>query len=163
MVFFRLRSAALRRLPAVFTVEASLLMAILLPCLLSLIYLGYLDHDRGVLTASACECAARSDRELEEDKAEDDLKRTAQELGRASVLATEDPKVSFSRNKDTVQVSYTGSLKVPAFVRRLFGQDRLSCSRSFSRKLFHPTSVIRRIRGLQDLCSLLQEEKGGAP
>ena len=35
------------RLSAVFTVEAALLMALILPVLLSLIYLGFLDHDRG--------------------------------------------------------------------------------------------------------------------
>ena len=40
------------RLSAAFTVEAALLMALILPVLLSLIYMGFLDHDRGVLNQS---------------------------------------------------------------------------------------------------------------
>lgn len=58
------------RLSAVFTVEAALLMALILPVLLSLIYLGFLDHDRGVLQGAACEAAALADNSAPEARAE---------------------------------------------------------------------------------------------
>ena len=66
------------RLAAVFTVEAALLMALILPVLLSLIYLGFLDHDRGVLQGAACEAASLADNSAL-DKARADKLRTLTE------------------------------------------------------------------------------------
>lgn len=149
--------------PAVFTVEATLLMTIILPVLLAMIYLGYLDHDRGVLQASASETAALADNSAPDPNRSSKLKMHASSLGKDAVLVTKDLKASFSLNKNFVQVSYSGSMKVPGLLLQLFGSENLSSGRSCSRKLFHPTDTIRKIRGLEYLSDRLTSRQEGKP
>ena len=73
------------RLSAVFTVEAALLMALILPVLLSLIYLGFLDHDRGVLQGAACEAAALADNSAPDKARADKLRTLTEEIGKDAV------------------------------------------------------------------------------
>lgn len=149
------------RASAVFTVEAAMLMAVILPVLLSLIYLGFLDHDRGVLQASSCEVAALADNSIPDKNRDGDLRTYAGQLGKSAVISSKDCSSSFSLSKDFVQVSYTGSIKVPGTLPKLFGSETLSSGRSFSRKLYHPADSIRKIRGLKYLSERLSGKEGG--
>ena len=157
----KLRIIAASRASAVFTVEAAMLMAVILPVLLSLIYLGFLDHDRGVLQASSCEVAALADNSVPDRERSGRLKTYADQLGKSAVISSKDLSSSCSVNKDFVQVSYTGSIHVPGILPRLFGADALSSGRSFSRKLYHPADSIRKIRGLKYLSQRLSGKEGG--
>lgn len=141
--------------PAVFTVEAAMLMMIILPVLLAMIYLGYLEHDRGVLQASASETAALADNSAPDPDRSSALKKRAAALGKEAVLATKDLESSFSLNKNFVQVTYSGTITVPGLLPQLFGSENLSSGRSCSRKLFHPADTIRKIRGLEYISSSL--------
>ena len=143
------------RLAAVFTVEAALLMALILPVLLSLIYLGFLDHDRGVLQGAACEAASLADNSAPDKARADKLRTLTEEIGKDAILVSRSLESSFSLSKDFVQVSYTGSMKVPGLLPRLFGRETLPTGRTFSRKLFSPTPAIRKIRGMRYLSSRL--------
>ena len=49
------------RAQASFTVEAAMLMCVILPVLLALLYLGMFLHDKGVLNGAAQEVAATAD------------------------------------------------------------------------------------------------------
>ena len=148
---------------ASFTLEASLLMGIILPVLLSLIYLGILYHDRGVLQSSACEIAALADCRLPESRKKSDLSDYANNLGKASVLASRDLTSSCSLHKDFIQVSYSGNMNLPGALPRLFGAQKLAADCSFSRKLFHPADTIRKIRGLEYLSDRLNGKEGASP
>lgn len=143
------------RLSAVFTVEAALLMALILPVLLSLIYLGFLDHDRGVLQGAACETAALADNSVPDKARANKLRTLTEGIGKDAVLVSRSLESSFSLSKDFVQVSYTGSMKVPGLLPRLFGRETLPTGRTFSRKLFSPAPAIRKIRGMRYLSSRL--------
>ena len=122
------------RLSAVFTVEAALLMALILPVLLSLIYLGFLDHDRGVLQGAACEAAALADNSAPDKARADKLRTLTEEIGKDAVLVSRSLESSFSLSKDFVQVSYTGSMKVPGLLPRLFGRETLPSQLQAERK-----------------------------
>ena len=76
------------RLAAVFTVEAALLMALILPVLLSLIYLGFLDHDRGVLQGAACEAASLADNSAPDKARADKLRTLTEEIGKDAILVS---------------------------------------------------------------------------
>lgn len=151
------------RLPAVFTVEASMLMGIILPVLLSLIYLGLYFHDNGVLQASCCETAALADCSLPDSKRQTALQKQLKQLGKSAVLAEKNVKTSLSLNKNFVQVSASGSMKTPGILPQLFGAGTLSFERTYSRKLFHPADSIRKIRGLKYLSSKIKGKEGASP
>lgn len=161
--YWHMPKVFLRRSPAVFTLEAAMLMAVILPVLLSIIYLGFLDHDRGVLQASACEAASLADNSAPDKDRSGTLKKYTEALGKTAVLSSKDLKSSFSLNKNFVQVSYTGSVKVPGVLPQFFRSDSLSSGRTCSRKLFHPADTIRKIRGIQYLTSSLKDAKDNTP
>lgn len=146
---------------ASFTLEAALLMTVILPVLLSMIYLGYLDHDRGVLQASASEISALADNSSPDKSRASKLENYSAALGKEAVLVPGELTSSFSLNKDFVQVSYTGSIKIPGILLPFFGTDTLQRGRTSSRKLFHPADRIRKIRGLDYLSSRLTGRTGG--
>lgn len=147
------------RSSASFTLEAALLMGAILPVLLALCYLCLYDHDCGVLQGAACEMAAAADNSVPDSGRGKELKTKASSLASDAVLSTRGLKTSFSLSEDQVSVSYSGTISLPGFILQLFDRNTLTVSGSCSRSLLHPSSVIRKIKGLRYLDESLKGEK----
>lgn len=172
---FFLKMKHARKAPAVFTVEAALLMAVILPVLLCLIYIGFLDYDKGVLTAAACETAALADNHLPDSGRNAALSAYAQKLGKASVMSSRgvtgtcaesgltgvkavDVVGHFTRvDAGSVTVTYTGSISLPGALPRLFGSGTLSSGCKVSRTILNPAELIRIARAFDYVVDLLEE------
>lgn len=138
-----------------FTVEASLLMTIILPVLVALIYTGFYIHDSAILQGAACEVAAMgSNLAMEEDR-ESILYRKMEELKTGRLLGTREVAASLSISKTRVSVSYSGNFYVPGMIGRLLSGNSLRIEKSWSRKLYHPADEIRKIRGLQKMAETI--------
>ncbi len=140
-----------------FTVEAALLMMILLPVLVSVIYLSFFVHDRAVLQGISCEIGAMGSNLGQEKKAEAILKEKQRELLKNRLLGTRNIRNSLSVSKTQVAVTFSGSYPFPGLIMELIGGKRLSIKRSWSRELYYPAKRIRKIRGLNELVDTLKE------
>lgn len=141
---------------ASFTVEAAMLMTLVLPVLLALIYLGLFLHDKGVLNGAAQETAAIADLNRWKKSGNSRLAERAKKLadrtgpsGRA--------KVSVSVSERQVSAVYSASMKLPGLLPKLFGRSTLDTGASARRILPEPADTIRVIRGLEYVSKMLAE------
>ena len=104
------------KMQASFTVEAAMLMCVILPVLLALLYLGMFLHDKGVLNGAAQEVAATADLNRFRNGGNARLARKADQLAdrtgasgkaKSSVQVT-DHEVSASTASETVWKRNTG-------------------------------------------------------
>ena len=132
-------------------------MTILLPVLAAILYLGFCDHDRGILMGAACEITATADNMLWKKNPGNGLDRKASSLAKQHLLCARNVKTQVSVSEDQVRISYSGSFSLPGILPQLFGKGVLSVDQQRDRVLLHPTDVIRTIRGLEYMTDRLSE------
>ncbi len=132
-----------------FTVEAALLMTVLLPVIVSLIYTAFFLHDRTLLQGAACEVAAMGSNLSEEKDIDQILEKIKNQVMSARLLGTKDKAATVNRSKDRIEVSYQGTFSIPGLIAKLSGRDSLKINRSWQRELYNPADIIRKIRGLK--------------
>ncbi len=145
-----------RTLQGSFTVEAALLMTILLPVMVALIYASFFLHDRTLLQGAACEVAAMGSNLAEEKDIESRLNEIRKQLVSARLLGTENVHSTIALGEDNIEVSYQGKFSLPGLIENLFGSDSLNISRSWKRKQYHPADTIRKIRGLEYMADTIK-------
>lgn len=146
------------KLPASFTIEASLLMTILLPILLALIYYGFYCHDRGVLQSASCEVTAMADNLRDTKNAQNILNERAMERVQKRTVFEENAKQSVILSDENVTVTASTSIPLPGFISGLFSNGNLKISETQKRKLLHPARIIRKIRGAEYLLKGEEEQ-----
>ena len=142
-------------LPASFTVEAALLMTIMLPVLLAIIYYGLYLHDKGVLNGAAQQICAQADLNSWKSSGNNRLNKQAKNLKKRTGPSK---KVSASVNVSKTQASVhcSASMSLPGLLPSLFGKSRLDTGASAKRTILYPADVIRKIRGLEYVSALLK-------
>ena len=138
-----------RTLQGSFTVDAALLMTILLPIIVALIYASFFLHDRTLLQGAACEVAAMGSNLAEEKNVESRLNKIREQLVSARLLGTEKVHSTIALGEDNIEVSYQGNFFIPGLIRNFFGSNSLDMSRAWNRERYHPADTIRKIRGLE--------------
>ncbi len=143
------------RVKASFTVEASLLMTVILPVLLAILYYGFYLHDRGVLNGAAQQITAQADLNNWKESGNNRLAKRAKALesmtGPSRNVSTD---VQVSREK--VSVTYKGAMSLPGILPTLFGKNELHTDAGAARTLLYPADLIRKIRGLEYVSDMLK-------
>ena len=154
--YFRLYRKQFLR--AGFTVEAALLMTVILPVLLAILYYGFFLHDKGVLNGAAQQVTAQADLNSWKKSGNNRLSRMA---GKMEKQTGPSKKVSskVSVKKDQVSASYSAGMSLPGLLASWFGKSRLNTGALAKRPLLYPADVIRKIRGLEYVSAML---KGGS-
>ena len=150
---------AVRSARGSFTIEAALLMTLILPVLLALIYLGLFLHDKGVLNGAAQETAACADLSRWKEHGNDHLDRRAKKLSDRTGPSRQ-VTASVTASQSRVEVSYSGRMSLPGLLPQLFGRSVLDTGASAERVFPDPADLIRRIRGLEYVSAMLKEETG---
>lgn len=132
-----------------FTVEASLIMGIILMILVAILYASFYVHDKGVAQGIVCELTAFGNALSWEDTVEKEMEKQEKMLISSRFLHTEGVKVSVSKNEDQVSVSLSGNFLVPGFISSLFWDKGLPIEKNWQRIIYDPTDVIRKIRGVK--------------
>lgn len=132
-----------------FTVEASLIMGFILMILIVLIYASFYVHDTGVAQGIVCELAAVGNNARQEDNGEKQMENQKKLLITSRFLNTKGVKVSVSKSDSQVSASFDGKFTVPGFIGGFFASDELSIQKSWSRTIYDPADVIRKIRGVK--------------
>lgn len=144
-------ASQMKRARGSFTVEASLLMTIIIPVLVSLIYGSFYLHDCAVMQGAACELAAMASNLQGDPNRESLLQKKKEELLQGRLLGTRQGTISLTVSDSKVQVSCEGKFYIPGLVSHLLSQNLVSIEKSWNRKLYHPTETIRKIRGIKAL------------
>lgn len=140
------RNGSNRTVRAVFTVEAALLMGILLPVLISILIAAFYVHDAGVLEGLACEAAAMGSNYTE--RGEGNIHRTASEIGKKRTIWIHDISISVETNKKATVASYSGDFKIPGLMAQLLTGGRVTLTGRCRRAVCQPAKTIRMIRGV---------------
>ena len=144
------------RAQASFTVEAAMLMCVILPVLLALLYLGMFLHDKGVLNGAAQEVAATADLNRFRNGGNARLARKADQLADRTG-ASGKAKSSVQVTDHEVSASYSASMKLPGLLPKLFGKETLDTGADVTRILPDAADTIRKIRGLEYVSAMLAE------
>ena len=144
------------RAQASFTVEAAMLMCVILPVLLALLYLGMFLHDKGVLNGAAQEVAATADLNRFRNGGNARLARKADQLADRTG-ASGKAKSSVQVTDHEVSASYSASMKLPGLLPKLFGKGTLDTGADVTRILPDAADTIRKIRGLEYVSAMLEE------
>jgi hypothetical protein len=144
------------RAQASFTVEAAMLMCVILPVLLALLYLGMFLHDKGVLNGAAQEVAATADLNRFRNGGNARLARKADQLADRTG-ASGKAKSSVQVTDHEVSASYSASMKLPGLLPKLFGKGTLNTGADVTRILPDAADTIRKIRGLEYVSAMLAE------
>ncbi len=140
-----------RRLQASFTVEASLLMTLILPAVLAILLAGFYVHDRVMLQGGACELAAMGSNLRTFQARASMLEERKRAVTSGGSLWTRNISGNASAGKDQSEVGFSGSFPIPGMVMQLYTSGELTVSGEWNRKLYHPANTIRKIRGLKYL------------
>lgn len=132
-----------------FTVEASLIMGLVLMILVAIIYSSFYVHDCGVAQGIVCELAALGNTAPQDDDGGKELEKQKKLLVTSRFLNTEGVKVFASRSDTQVETSFMGNFTVPAFIGEFFTRGDLALQKSWSRTIYDPADVIRKIRGVK--------------
>lgn len=135
-----------QQLTASYTVEAALLMGILLPVLAAIIYMGFYLHDRGFLQGAAHEAASCLCLKADDQTA--NLMGAVEALPVGRTLGA--PSISAQVNPQGRQISvvYEGSLQLPGMTADFFGQGALTVRSGVTLTVERPSARIQKIRGL---------------
>ncbi len=141
---------------ASFTVEISLLMTVILPVLFSLILLGFYLHDKAILEGAVWETASMGFNLKEYDSWEGDTKKVLASTTGQGMTWTSKGSTSCSVSEEQVSAGAEGSFKLPALVSRFLGKSSLTLKAQGRRDILCPQRVIRRVRGVHYLWTLLE-------
>ena len=123
------------------TVEASLLMAVVIPLLTALIYLGFYLHDRAYIQNAVRETAVCMAMEKDVDK----------DAGKRGVLWIKSLNEDVSVEKDRVVVKAKGSFSVPGLLAGFLADNRLTLDYTVIKPVTDAKKEIQKWRNLEKL------------
>lgn len=137
-----------------YTVEASLLMGMIIPVLVSIIYIGFFLHDRSFTQAAAYEAAVYGC--LHTDDKDADVQSAARKLTEGRLLGTAGIESSGTLDKKSVQIHYDGVFRVPGMIMPFFAQKQPEVSSSVTLTTERPSARIQKIRGLTKIVNTVR-------
>lgn len=133
-----------------YTVEAALLMTVIVPLLVGIIYLGFYLHNGAMMQNTAYELAVlESLRHGEEGEtlAED----RKQSITSQAFLGLKDIQTEVNRGKKKVSVKLYGDFRVPGLVMRFFCDNQMRIFADAELTVMDPGKTITRIHLLKKL------------
>ncbi len=129
-----------------YTVEAALLMGIILSVLVSVIYLGFWYHDKGFLQSAAYETACTAS--LRADDSDWQMEKAADTLTKGRMLGTRGVQSQCQNSKRAASVSFQGKFRIPGIILAFFQKEKLEIQESCTITTERPSKKIQKIRGL---------------
>lgn len=127
-----------------YTVEATLLMGILLSVLVSIIYLGFWYHDRNFLRNAAYEAACTAS--LRADDENYQIGKVAGSLIKGRLLATSSLATDCKTTEKSAAVCYQGTFRVPGMIAVFFQKQRLEIKEECELSTQRPSERIQKVR-----------------
>lgn len=142
-----------------YTVEASLLMGILLSILVSVIYLGFWYHDRNFLQNAAYEAACTAS--LRADDESYQISGAARSLTEGRLLGTTGLSAECQTTEKEASVFYRGTFRIPGMMEAFFQENQLKMKESCEISTQRPSSRIQKVRQLAKIGHHIFERNRG--
>ncbi len=113
------------KLKGSYTVEAALLMALVIPLLAGIIYMGFYLHNGAAMQNAAYELAALGSLHYGEKEREEIIKERKREIGSQLFLGIQGIEAEIHIGKKKITADFQGNLQVPGLVMRIFCGNRL--------------------------------------
>lgn len=139
-----------------YTVEAALLMGIILSVLVGVVYIGFWYHDKNFLQSAAYEAACVAS--LRADDESYQLGEAAQMLTSGRMLGTASLQTDCQNGSKKASVSFEGTFSLPGMVIAFFQKEKLQMQESCELTTERPSHRIQKIRGL---LKIVQRAGGG--
>lgn len=133
------------------TLEASLLMGIMIPLLIGIIYLGFFLHDKALLQGAAIETAVYASLYKSGEEKKSLCEERANMLIRGRLLGIKAPRVSVNVDTSQITVKYEGKFKVPSMILKFFYNGSIPVKVQKVHSLKEPARTIQKVRGIQQL------------
>ena len=142
---------------AAVTVEAALLMTLIIPLLIAIMVTGFYVHDRAYVQGVCTElCAMGSNLQLYDDAAAQlDVLESKRLSG--SMMWTKAVSGSHDVSETAADASAHGSFNLPGLITNVFGMNVPEISASWSRNIYHPAELIWTMRSVKYVVDLLRE------
>ena len=136
---------------ASFTVEASLLMALILPVLIAILLAGFYLHDSASLEMTATELCAMGSNLRDYGERASVLERVKNRRLSHSLLWTRQAAGTVGSGEETVSAQLSGTFTVPGLVSSLMGTAQTQITKTWSRSLYRPAEMIWKVRAAKYL------------
>lgn len=139
------------RLRGSYTVEAALLMVLIIPLLAGIIYLGFYLHDEAAMQNAAYELAVLGSLHYGEKDGEEIVKERKREIASQLFLGIQEVETKIHTGKKKVTADFQGSLQVPGLVMRFFCGNRLEIRGHAALSAPQPQKTVMRIHLLKKI------------
>ncbi|MCD7736223.1 MAG: hypothetical protein LUI07_04545 [Lachnospiraceae bacterium] len=134
-----------------YTVEAAMVVSIVIFVLSALVIASFYVHDCAVFQSYVCEIAAAGSSYATEDERENAVTSGKKEVKAARFLGSRELSGTVSAEKNKVTASWSAAYPVPGFAMKYLADSELSIDVSWSSKIVAPADTIRLIRGAGEL------------
>lgn len=134
-----------------YTVEAALVVSIVLFVLSGCLFAAFYIHDRAVLQGSVCEMAATGSNVSVQSGRQQAVNAVRSKMTDRRLLGSRNRTGAAFADDKTVQASWNAVYSVPGFVTKYFAGSRLNISQSWKTKILDPADLIWKIRGIGEL------------
>lgn len=138
------------KLKGSYTVEAALIMSILIPLLSAIIYLGFYVHNKAVLQEAACRIVSAGSLNQAEGKASQVMEEIKQDILECRLIGMSGAQGEVTEGS-TLSASFRGSFYVPGLVMRFFCGNRMEITVNKSMKNVQPVKILQKIRSIEKL------------
>lgn len=133
-----------------YTVEAALIMSILIPLLSAVIYLGFYVHNKAVLQEAACRIVSAGSLNQTEGRASQAMEEIKQDILGSRLIGMSGVQGDVSEGS-TLNASFSGSFYVPGLIMRFFCGNRMEITVNKSMKSVQPVKTLQKIRSIEKL------------
>lgn len=140
-----------------YTVEAALLMGILLPLFVGIIYLGFYLHDCAFLKGAAYETAGCASLHLEDEKV--DIPSAAAALASHRTLGTTGVTAGVTVGEKEAEAVYQGSFPIPGMTAQFFGAGAVNINKRMTLSTERPSKKIQKIRGAAKIIDTIRRKR----
>lgn len=136
-----------------YTVEAALLMAIIVTVMAALMIMTFYLHDRAVLQASSCEIASAGCNMATEKEQSRITESRKKMITKSRLLGSRNVSGQVNAADKQVKAGWNGNYPVPGMVQKFISKNTLPVRVSWESKKVQPADTIRKFRGIRKLVS----------
>lgn len=132
-----------------YTVEAALVLPVVLFVLSALMILAFYVHDRGILQSLACETAVTGNNYITEEERKTAVERIKGQVSPTRLMGSRGSSGHAAFGSSEVYVQYTAVYPVPGMAMRYLSGGRLKIAKSWRVEGINPSDWIRKQRGIR--------------
>lgn len=134
-----------------YTLEASLLMVIIITLLTAVIYLGFFLHDQAYLQNAAYETALIGILNKNEENMLSVVEKKKEQVLDGRLMGTKAVRGTVEVHDQEIQVQFQGIFSFPGMVDLFFDKQKLEIDKGVCLSLQDPKRTVNKIRGVSNL------------